>query len=144
MWLGWGQELGEVVFPGILWVEQPLLHSLMTSGLLQHCVHALGVERAQQGTMDTAWHFLYRESLSLALTSTVSPCKVPSACSQTSTGAQSKQVRHRENLLADVASLRGFCHCHFFISLSRWRPGSTASSPRPTFCCCRVISWISL
>ena len=34
--------------------------------------------------------------------------------SQISTGAQSKQIRHRVNLLEDRAPLRGFCCCYCF------------------------------
>ena len=75
-----------------------------------------------EGSTEEQWILqvlLYRESLSSALTLTMSPCKslVLPVHSQISTGAQSEQVHHCEKLLVDVAPLRGVC-CYCSLGLT--------------------------
>nr|KAF6506049.1 hypothetical protein HJG63_007900 [Rousettus aegyptiacus] len=67
MWLGWGHELRDAGFQGLLWTKQPLFFSLMTSWLRRHCVCALGVRKAQQGTMDATGTSIEQVSLQPSL-----------------------------------------------------------------------------
>nr|KAF6495852.1 hypothetical protein HJG63_010187 [Rousettus aegyptiacus] len=114
MWLVWGHELGEAGFQGILRAERPLLSSLMTSRLWQCCIQCTGTGEGSTGEQWIAKALLYRENLYSALTRTMSPCQslVPPVYSLIGTGAQSEQVHYHENPLADMAPLRGICHCH--------------------------------
>ena len=149
--------MGEAEFQGILWAEQPLLSSLMKSLLWCLYVRSLGRGRAQQGPVDTASTSLQSESCLSPHSNNVSSSQpsfrqclpispwCPHVCSQIGTGAQSEHVHHYKNPLVDVALLRSVysCRCRSLHLTQSLETSSPTSSPCPTFCHCRVISWIS-
>ena len=74
MWLGWSRKLGEAGFQGILWVEQTVMQFDGIKVMVTLCqAHWYGGGLNMEQWILQA--LLYRASLALALTPTMSLCK---------------------------------------------------------------------